>query len=130
MTLISRRSVIALTACLHSAALLTGCGWTGDTGSVKKATDLAIECRTDEALVALDQAREGGGLGKYLSYLERVGILRDAGRMAEADKALEAYMALPEAASSDPAEVEKSIQEFIDKLRKERKEQTGSPACP
>ncbi len=63
----------------------------------------------------------GGGLGKYLSYLERVGVLRDAGRMAAADKALETYMALPESASSDAADVEKSVQLFIDKMRKERK---------
>lgn len=113
-----------------AATLLTACGMKGDTRSINNATDLAIDCRTDEALAALDQAQQGGGLGKYLSYLERVGILRDAGRMAEADKALEAYLALPEAESSDPDKIEKSVQEFIEKMHKERKERTGSPSCP
>jgi hypothetical protein len=109
--------------------MLTACGWTGNTGTVKKATDLAIDCRVDEALAALDKAREGGGLGKYLSYLERVGILRDAGRTAEAEKALEFYLALPETASRDPADVEKSVQKFIDELRKERQKRSGKATC-
>ncbi len=113
-----------------AATVLTGCGMAGDTQSIKSATDLAIDCRTDEALAALDKAQQGGGLGKYLSYVERLGILRDAGRTAEAEKALEAYMALPETASSDPEKTEKSIQEFIDEMRKERKERTGSASCP
>jgi hypothetical protein len=121
--------VSSTVAVMLVATALAACGWAGDTGSVKKATDLAIDCKTDEALAALNKAQEGGGLGKYLSYLERVGILRDAGRMAEAEKALEVYMALPETASSDPAEVEKSVQKFVDELRKERQKRTGTATC-
>ncbi len=122
--------VSSIVVVMLAATVLTGCGMAGDTQSIKSATDLAIYCRTDEALAALDKAQQGGGLGKYLSYVERVGILRDAGRTAEAEKALKAYMALPETASSDPEKTEKSIQEFIDEMRKERKERTGSASCP
>ena len=116
-------------AAMVAATTVTACSLKGDTRSINSATELAIHCRTDEALAALDQAQQGGGLGEYLSYLERVGILRDAGRLAEADEALAAYMALPETASSDPEKTAQSIQEFIDKLRKERKERTGSATC-
>jgi hypothetical protein len=115
---------------IFSLLLLSGCGFLGDTKSINAATDLAIDCSTDEALAALDKAEEGGGLSKYLAALEWVGILRDAGRDGEANEALAAYKALPEAASSSDEEIERSLDEFIEGLREERRERTGSPTCP
>jgi len=112
------------------AALLASCGSIGDTGSVKKASDLAIDCQTDEALSELATAEAGGGLSKYLAGLERVGILRDAGRTAEAVEALRAYKSMPETASSNDEEIEKSLKKFVDELRKERLERTGTATCP
>ena len=89
-----------------------------------------MECRTDEALAALDTAEASGGLSKYMAGLERVGILRDAGRSEEAAKALQAYKSQPETASSSDEEIEESLTKFVDELRKERKQSTGSSECP
>lgn len=113
-----------------SAVLVTSCGWMGDTDSVKAASELAINCQTDAAIDALKTAEAGGGLSQYIAGLERVGILRDAGRTAEAAEALKAYKAMPETASSSDAEIEKSLQDFVTELRKERKEQSGRATCP
>ena len=61
---------------------LAACGMVGDTGSVKDANELAIECRTDVALAAVVKAADGGGLSSYIADLQKVVILQDAGRMA------------------------------------------------
>ncbi len=115
---------------LSSTVLVTSCGWMGDTGSVKAASELAVNCQTDAAIDALKTAEEGGGLSQYIAGLELVGILRDAGRTAEAAEALKAYKAMPEADSSSDAEIEKSIQDFVAELREARKKKTGSASCP
>ena len=112
-----------------SMAFGSSCAWVGDTGSVKTATDLAVECKTDEALKALDRAERAGGLGMYLADLERIGILREAGREEEARRALETYRALPETASTSDQELEASISDFISELQKERLERTGKSTC-
>jgi hypothetical protein len=42
--------------------LLSGCLFnTGDTDSVKEASELAIDCKTKEALAAVDRASQGEG---------------------------------------------------------------------
>jgi len=128
-TTTNHRSPWILAVCV-STALLASCGSIGDTESIRKAGDLAVECRTDEALAALDAAEASGGFSKYMASLERVGILRDAGRSREATKALQTYKAQPEMASSSDKEVEKSLTDFIDGLRKKRKQNTGSATCP
>jgi len=128
-TATDHRSRWLLAVCV-STALLASCGSIGDTGSIRKAGDLAVECRTDEALAALDTAEASGGFSKYMASLERVGILRDAGRSKEAAKALQAYKSQPEMASSSDEEIEKSLTDFIDGLRKKRKQSTGSSTCP
>ena len=116
---------------IAAAVMLTGgCGLLGDTASIRSASDLAIDCRTDEALAALDKAAKADGLSKYLAGLERVGILRDAGRDEDAARALAAYKAQPEVASSDDAEIERSLDKFVADLRNERRERSGSASCP
>ena len=109
---------------------LAACGWMGDTGSVKDATKLAIECRTDEALAAVKQAEQGGGLSSYLADLEEVVILRDAGRMPEADAAMAARNERIEADADNAAEAEKAVEESLAELRAEREKKTGSATCP
>lgn len=111
------------------AALLSGCGSLGDTGSIKEAASLAVDCRTDEALRAVDMAEQGGGLGKYIAGLERVGILRDAGRDAEAAAALEMYKAREENRSTSDEEIESSLDDFVAELREKRRDKTGSSVC-
>lgn len=109
---------------------LSACGMMGDTGSVKDANKLAIECRTDEALAAVVQAEQGGGLSSYIADLQKVVILRDAGRMAEADAAMAARNKRAEATTEEAAEAEEAVQESLAELRAEREKKTGSATCP
>ena len=109
---------------------IAACGMMGDTGSVKDANKLAIECRTDEALAAVVQAEQGGGLSSYIADLQEVVILRDAGRMAEADAAMAARNKRAEATTEEAAEAEEAVQESLAELRAEREKKTGSATCP
>ncbi len=130
MTIVKTHRGVNTSAIITCIVSLSGCGMMGDTGSVKSANELAIDCRTEEALAALEKAEQSGGLSKYLAGLERVGILRDAGRDDEAAKALADYKAQPEAATSDDAEIERSLDEFIAELRNQRQAKSGSATCP
>ena len=109
---------------------LAACGALGDTRSVRDASDLAIECRTDEALAAAEQAAQGGGLGSHIADLLKVVILRDAGRMAEADAAMAERNKRAGATAEEAAEDEQAVQESLADLRAERKKKTGSATCP
>ena len=109
---------------------LSACGMVGDTSSVRDANELAIECRTDEALAAVEQAERGGGLGSYIADLQKVVILRDAGRTAEADAAMAERNKRADATAEEAAEAEEAVQESLADLRAEREKETGSATCP
>lgn len=109
---------------------LSACGMIGDTGSVKDANELAIECRTDEALAAVVKAEEGGGLSSYIADLQKVVILQDAGRMAEAEAAMAERNKRAEASPEDAKEAEDAVAESLAELRAEREKKTGSASCP
>ena len=72
------------------ASLISACSVfkVGEIDAVKEANELAIACKTDEALAAVDRAMQGGGLGSGIGDLLCVVILRDAGRTAEANAAM------------------------------------------
>jgi hypothetical protein len=89
--------------------LVASCGSFGDTGAVKEAKELVIACNTDEALRAVDRAAKGGGLGANIADLQRVVILRDAGRLSEADAALAARNARAGADAGASAEAERAV---------------------
>jgi hypothetical protein len=105
------------------------CGTVGDTGAVKEASELAIDCRLEEALVAVRRAEDGGGLSSYIADLEEVVFLRDAGRTAEADAALAERNARMEGTDEAAAETEQAIEESLARLREEREKRTGSATC-
>lgn len=123
-----RHSLIAVAA--GSASLLAACGTGGDTRAVKDTYALAIECRTVEALAAADRAARGGGLGAELGDLQRVVILRDAGRMAEANTALAERNRRVHADARAAAEAEHAVNKNVDELRAERQRKTGRRTCP
>jgi len=50
--------VPAVIAMIFTASVLTACGWAGDTGSIKSGSELAVDCKTDEALAAFDNAAQ------------------------------------------------------------------------
>ena len=111
-------------------AALSGCGTMGNTDAVKDATELAIDCQTGKALAALDRADQGGGLAANIADLERVVILRDAGRTSEATAAMAERNARAGADAKDRAEAEQAVAKSLDDLRAERQKRTGSPVCP
>jgi hypothetical protein len=111
-------------------ATLSACGSMGNTDAIKDASELAIDCQTDKALAALDRADQGGGLAASLADLERVVILRDAGRASEATAAMAERNARAGADAEARAEAEEAVSESLDELRAERQKRTGSPVCP
>ena len=111
-------------------SLLLACGSVGDTAAVKKADELAVECKTREALTAVARATQGGGFSANIADLQRVVILRDAGRRSEADAAMAARNERAGADQEAAAEAEQSVARAIEQLRAERMKQTGRSTCP
>ena len=110
-------------AAAAAAMLLAGCGTglrIGDTGAVREANELAIECRHDEALQAVDQAEQGGGLGAAVAGLQRVVVLRDAGRTGEATAAMDKRNRSLGVDAKNAAEAERAVEESLKELRGER----------
>ena len=113
-----------------SAVLLTGCLFKfGDTDAVKQADELALACKTEEALAANARASQGGGLGEALGDLQRVYILRDAGRVAEADAVMKERNARWKATPQNMADAEASVTKSLQTLRAERLKRTGKATC-
>jgi hypothetical protein len=112
------------------AAVLPACGTMGDTAAVKNANELAIACETDKALVAVDRAAGSGGLSANIAELQRVVILRDAGRMSEADAAMAERNEHAGADAQAAAEAERAVSKSLEELRVERRKQTGRRICP
>jgi hypothetical protein len=113
-----------------SAFLLPACGTVGDTGAVKQANELAIACKTDEALAAAERASRGGGLGANIGDLQRVVILRDAGRTSEAAAAMAERNQRAGADAKAAAEAEQAVGKSLEELRAECHKRTGRRTCP
>lgn len=123
-------SILNALPLVASVSLLSACGSVGDTAAVKNADELAVACKTQEALAAVDRASQGGGFSANIADLQRVVILRDAGRRSEANAAMAARN---ERAGADPeaaAAAEQSVARAIEQLRAERMKQTGRSTCP
>lgn len=113
-----------------SAVVLTACGTIGDTSAVTDANDLAIACETDRALLAVDRAAKSGGLGANIADLQRVVILRDAGRLSEAEAAMADRNARAGADAQAAAEAERAVSESLNEMRSVRQKETGRRVCP
>lgn len=115
---------------VFASTVLSACGSIGDTGAVKQANELAIACQTDQALMAVDRAARGGGLGANIADLQRVVILRDAGRTSEAAAAMAERNARVGADAEAAAEAERAVSQSLADLRTERQKRTGRGTCP
>jgi hypothetical protein len=115
---------------VFASTVLSACGSIGDTGAVKQANELAIACQTDQALIAVDRAARGGGLGANIADLQRVVILRDAGRTSEAAAAMAERNARVGADAEAAAEAERAVSQSLADLRAERRKRTGRGTCP
>lgn len=109
---------------------LAGCVSFGDANSVRAASDLAVSCRTDEALSLSARTADGTTVAGGVAELQRVVFLRDAGRFAEADRALEARNIRVAADARARAETERAVEKALADLRAERLELTGRAICP
>ncbi len=108
---------------------LSGCVSFGNTDAVKQANELAIACRTDEALALTAQTTEAQTLAGGIAELQRIVFLRDAGRFAEADRLLDARNQRLGADAQDKAETESAIEDSLADLRAERRSRTGQSVC-
>ena len=125
------RFLLTILLLTGSASLILACSVfkIGEIGSVKEANELAITCKTDEALAAVDRAVQGGGLGSSIGDLQRVVILRDAGRTAEANAAMAERNTRWNADAKNVAEAEGAVTESMEELRAEREKRTGRRTC-
>ena len=101
----------------------------GDTAAVKDANELAIMCQTEQALMAVDRAAQAGGLGANIADLQRVVILRDAGRNSAAAAAMAERNARAGADAEAAAEAERAVSKSLEDLRTKREERTGHRIC-
>ena len=112
------------------AVALSACGTVGDTSAVRSANELAIACATDKALMAVDRAAASGGLSANIADLQRVVILRDAGRMSAADGAMAERNTRAGADAEAAADAERAVSKAIEEMRAERHKLTGRRNCP
>lgn len=113
-----------------SAFVLTACGLkVGDVKSVNEANEMAIDCKTDEALAAVDRAIHSGGIGAAIGDLDRVAILRDAGRIQEAEAAMAERNKRWNADAENKAKAEEAVKETVKNMRDEREKRTGTRTC-
>ena len=105
---------------------LTGFTWGGKWAEAMK---LAVHCETDKALKVIVPGEGDGFLGT-MAILEHEAILREAGRDKDADVVQAKRESMqPGMTDKEKADAEKSIQETVANIRKEREKQTGSAEC-
>lgn len=100
----------------------------GPTIGSEEPSDIAIACRTDEALAAADRMGSQGGLAEQLAAYEKIVILTDAGRTQEAGALVPAYLATTP--NHSQADLDRRVQENVANMREQRAAETGSPSCP
>lgn len=102
----------------------------GDVKDTKKGISEAVQCHHEAALQHLDKAIAAGGFAAELAVLEKIVVLFDAGREAEARQAMTERNQRTGASEDDIAEAESSVEETLENLRDEREKKTGSRTCP
>lgn len=78
---------------------------------------------------AVEQTEESGGIAAIMADFEREAILRDAGRIEEADAFKAARDQRTDIDEETKVSAEKAVLDLVQSIRKERKEKTGSPNC-
>jgi hypothetical protein len=117
-------SKFALFLCVFVS--ITGFSWGGKTGEAMK---LAVHCETDKAVAVITEGEGDGFLGT-MAFLEHESILREAGRDKEADAVrAKRESGNPDMTNQEKADAEKSVQDTVAAIRKEREERTGNATC-
>lgn len=108
--------LIAVVACISACA-------------IGKSIKLAVDCQTDEALQVIDEASQGGGVTAEMAKLEREAVLRDAGRIDEAETYRAQWESKTGMTEKEKKDAQESILKTVEDIRKEREKKTGSPEC-
>ena len=97
--------------------------------AIGKSIKLAVDCQTDEALQVIDEATKGGGVTAEMAKLEREAVLRDAGRIDEAEAYRAKRESKPGMTEKEKQDAQESILKTVEELRKDREKRTGIPKC-
>jgi hypothetical protein len=97
--------------------------------AVASGMKMAVNCQTEEALNVLEEAGKGSGLTSRLAILEREAVLREAGRIEEAEAVRKERESQPGMTEKDKVEAEKAILDTVENIRKEREKRTGKAMC-
>ncbi|WP_226623011.1 hypothetical protein [Alloyangia pacifica] len=92
-------------------------------------TELAIACRHEEALVALDGAEAAQGGSTSTTELQRVVVLRNAGRTMDAARVLRERNARDDVTVDAAVYSGTAVEEGLEVIRSERAARTGSRSC-
>jgi len=97
--------------------------------AAQRAFELAVACKTNEALLDTDAAERSGGPGSSLAGVERIIILQEAGRPATAAGARDVYIGKLGDDKARIEELDRNVASGVAKLRSERKARTGKEEC-
>lgn len=127
-----------LAAGTMTLALVGGCAAPGQSArqitsanapAAERAYYLALECRTNEALMDNESAARTGGTSAQLAAVERTIILTEAGRPASAAGARDMVVGKLGNDAAKIAEFDRTVAAGVNKLRAERQARTGKPTC-
>jgi hypothetical protein len=131
-TAISRRLPLFAVGAL-SLSLFAGCSTptapAANVPAAQRAFELAVACKTNEALLDTDAAERSGGPGSSLAGVERIIILQEAGRPATAAGARDVYIGKLGNDKAKIEELDRNVASGVAKLRAERKARTGKESC-
>ncbi len=117
---------LLLAACTHSAPPSSAPESAGVSAEV---TELAVACRHDEALAALDQLEAGMGGSTSATELQRVVVLRNAGRTMDAARVLRERNARDDVTVEAAVQSGTAVENELELIRSERAARTGSRSC-
>ncbi|MBE9639905.1 hypothetical protein [Salipiger mangrovisoli] len=93
------------------------------------ALELAIACRHDAGLAVLDSAAQARGGASSSDELQRVILLRDAGRTMDAARVLRERNARDDVTVQDAVHSGTAVEEGLERIRSERAARTGNRFC-
>lgn len=95
----------------------------------QRSFELAVACRTNDALADNIAAEQKGGPGAQLALVERIIILTEAGRASTAAGARDVAVARLDKDPAKVAELDRQVAAGVDKIRAERRSRTGKTDC-
>ncbi|SDI39670.1 hypothetical protein [Alloyangia pacifica] len=117
---------LLLAACTHSAPPVSAPEGAAVSAEV---TEFAVACQHDAALAALDQVEAGMGGSTSATELQRVVLLRNAGRTMDAARVLRERNARDDVTVEAAVQSGTVVENELELIRSERAARTGSRSC-